>query len=74
MKMKVVAKAKGLFVKSRLWVDNRGFGMNELLGIAAALIIAGLVIIPGFEKLANSMISGLTTWWNDIADVVFTGI
>ena len=73
----------GCLMKSRLWVerrgrqlwaDRRGFGMNELLGIAAALIIAGLVIIPGFKGLADSMIDGLEGWWKDIADIVFPSI
>lgn len=68
----VKVKVKGFFVRSRIWADTRGFGMNEVLGIAAALIIAGVVIIPGFKGLASSMISGLTKWWDDIAKVVFT--
>ncbi len=72
MKIKLMAKVKGLFLKGRLWVDNRGFGMNELLGIAAALIIAGLIIIPGFKGLADSMMDGLEGWWKDIADGLFS--
>lgn len=67
MKMKV----KGLFLKSRLWVDRRGFGMNEVLGIAAALIIAGFIIIPGFKTLANSMMGKMTEWWNTTASNIF---
>ncbi len=63
--MKMKFNMKGLFLKGRLWVDNRGFGMNELLGIAAALIIAGLIIIPGFRTFADSMMDGLTDWWDD---------
>ena len=65
-------KWKGFILKSRLWFDNGGFGMNELLGIAAALIIAGLIIIPGFRKFAGDMMKGLTRWWNNtISDTIF---
>jgi len=67
MKMKVRMKAMRFFVKSRIWADSRGFGMNELLGIAAALIIAGFIIIPGFKELADSMMELLGDWWDDVA-------
>lgn len=45
--------------------DNRGFGMNELLGIAAALIIAAFVIIPSLREFADSVMEGLKGWWGD---------
>lgn len=50
-------------LKNRLTSDERGFGMNELLGIAAAIIIAGFVVIPGLRGLANSIMKELETWW-----------
>ncbi|NJD02983.1 MAG: hypothetical protein FIA99_10415 [Ruminiclostridium sp.] len=43
---------------------NGGFGMNELLGIAAALILAAFIIIPGLQTFANSVMTGLQTWWS----------
>lgn len=49
----------------RLRNDNRGFGMNELLGIAAALIIAAFVIIPSLRTFAKSVMDGLSDWWGD---------
>jgi ABC-type Fe3+ transport system permease subunit len=49
----------------RLRNDNRGFGMNELLGIAAALIIAAFVIIPSLRTFAKSVMDGLSDWWTD---------
>jgi len=59
-------------VKNRLLSDERGFGMNELLGIAAALIIAGFVIIPSLRTFATSIMTGLTNWWNNtIASKIF---
>jgi hypothetical protein len=47
------------------FADNRGFGMNELLGIAAALIIAAFIIIPSLQTFANTVMAGLTTWWTN---------
>jgi len=41
-----------------------GFGMNELLGIAAALIIAAFVIIPGLREFADSVMDRLQNWWS----------
>ena len=43
---------------------NGGFGMNELLGIAIALIIAAFIIIPGLKIFAGNVMSGLNDWWN----------
>ncbi|HEX2945146.1 MAG TPA: hypothetical protein VHT96_04250 [Clostridia bacterium] len=50
---------------NRIKNDNRGFGMGELLGIAAALIIAAFVIIPGLRTFAKSVMDGLSDWWTD---------
>ncbi len=43
---------------------NGGFGMNELLGIAAVLIIAAFVIIPGLRALASNIMDRLQDWWS----------
>jgi hypothetical protein len=48
-----------------------GFGMNEVLGIAAALIIAGLVIIPGLMDFARNILLEMDSWWSDIATEIF---
>ena len=48
-----------------LFSKKDGFGMNELLGIAAALILAAFIIIPGLKLFAGSVMSGLTTWWTN---------
>jgi len=39
--------------------------MNELLGIAAALIIAGFVVVPGLRALADSIMTELKNWWDN---------
>ncbi len=58
--------------KRGLISDQGGFGMNELLGIAAALIIAAFVIIPGLKTFTDSLMNGLKDWWtNTIAAKIF---
>lgn len=52
-----------LSFKERFLHNEGGFGMNELLGIAAALIIAGFVIIPGLRKFADTLMDALSSWW-----------
>jgi hypothetical protein len=62
-----------LMLKMRMRLKkNEGFGMNELLGIAAALILAAFVIIPGLNELAKSVIDGLKGWWTKIAAMTFS--
>lgn len=49
-----------------------GFGMNEVLGAAAALIIAAFVIVPGLRAFAVDIIESLGEWWNDnISERIF---
>ena len=48
----------------RFYSRKEGFGMNELLGIAATLIIAAFIIIPGLRTFASSVMTKLTSWWN----------
>jgi len=58
-------------VKFRLHNEN-GFGMNELLGIAATLLLAAFIIIPGLRTFAGSVMSELTGWWTgNIAPKIF---
>ncbi|HHW32032.1 MAG TPA: hypothetical protein GXX20_10240 [Clostridiaceae bacterium] len=50
---------------------NGGFGLNEFLGIAAALIVAALVVIPGLRGFSEDVMTGLKTWWDKIASRIF---
>lgn len=58
-------KCQRFLLKIHLLSDVRGFGMNELLGIAAALIIAAFIIIPNLRIFAESMMEELGDWWDD---------
>jgi hypothetical protein len=70
-----LVKPLGKYVRDitkRFFTRSGGFGMNELLGIAAALIIAAFVVIPGLKELAENLIDKLTGWWEIITDQIFT--
>jgi ABC-type transport system involved in cytochrome c biogenesis permease subunit len=49
-------------VKSNL-CNNKGFGVQEILGIAAMFIIAGFVLIPGLKSFAQEVIQELNSWF-----------
>lgn len=55
-------------VKLQAWKGSGrkrdGFGKNEILGIAAALIIAAFVIIPGLKGFAQEMMDAMGDWWD----------
>lgn len=52
--------------------SKNGFGMNELLGIAAALILAAFIIIPGLKGFATTVMGKLTSWWSvDVMGKIF---
>lgn len=44
---------------------NNGIGLNELLGTAAAIIIAAFVIIPELKGFAEKVMGELGLWWDD---------
>lgn len=51
---------------------NDGFGMNELLGIAAALILAAFIVIPGLKDFAGNVMTKLGSWWSGtVVNVIF---
>ena len=52
--------------------SKRGFGLNEVIGIAAAIIIAAVVVIPGLKLFAGDVISSLDTWWQTMASSIFS--
>lgn len=68
-------KSRSLLVsrplRARL-VNRRGFGLNEVIGIAAGIIIAVVVVIPGLQGFAGDILDNLTGWWNDMSASVFS--
>ncbi|NMA34288.1 MAG: hypothetical protein GX940_07035 [Clostridiaceae bacterium] len=62
----------GKLIRDRFIDRQGGFGLNELLGIAAALIIAGFIVIPSMQSFAKNLITSLGEWWeNTIAKSIF---
>ena len=58
-------------VVNKVKTRNEGFGMNELLGIAAGIIIAAFIIVPGLKDLASGMMNRLQSWWVNIQNEFF---
>ena len=57
--------------KKALFRGKRGFGLNEVIGIAAGIIIAGLVIIPGLMSFSETVMTRLDSWWIEISNELF---
>ena len=52
--------------KALSYLKNRnGFGLYEVIGIAAVLIVAAFVVIPGFRTFAQTVMGKMDTWVND---------
>ena len=51
--------------------NKKGFGLNEVIGIAAGIIIAALVVIPGLRNFAEGLMSSLDTWWGNMSSEIF---
>ena len=45
--------------------NQNGFGLYEVIGIAAVLIVAAFVVIPGFRTFAQNIMGEMDTWVND---------
>jgi hypothetical protein len=67
--LKCTEKGRRFFKKLK---SEKGFGLSEFLGIAAALIIAAFVIIPGLKSFATELMADMNEWWQDvIAENIF---
>jgi len=51
--------------------SKSGFGLNEVIGIAAGIIIAVVIVIPGLQVFAANVLAQLTNWWNGMAADIF---
>ena len=59
-----------LFTKANEILRSKdGFGMSEIIGTAAVLIIAAFVLIPGLRGFSQLMIDSLTDWFEDVVTV-----
>ncbi len=59
-------------VKSLIANQRGAVGKDEILGIAAALVVAAFVVIPQLRTFAGTVMTGLTNWWtNTIATKIF---
>ncbi len=73
LKRKAREKALEVCIKTRaMFMKNDGFGLNEILGAAAALIIASFIIIPRMSELAKSIMTGLDDWWEEISKTILS--
>ena len=52
--------------------SKKGFGINEIIGIAAGVIIAAVVVIPGLRTFAQTIMTELTTWWSGMSTTLFS--
>ena len=48
---------------TKFLMNKKGFGLNEILGIAAGIIIAALIVIPGLKTFAGDVLGYLNDWW-----------
>jgi len=63
--MKGGIRMKKILRKLKKFKDNKnGFGMNEILGIAAAIIIAAFIVIPQLRNFANNVMGDMQDWWD----------
>ena len=68
---KSMVKIKQKHLRNAL-AGKRGFGLNEVIGIAAGIIIAAAVVIPGLQTFAGTVMTQLTTWWSEMSSGIFT--
>lgn len=46
--------------------ENRGeLGISTIISIAIAIIVAGFVLVPGLRGFAESVMTSMTTWWDE---------
>jgi len=48
---------------AKFLTNKMGFGLNEILGIAAGIIIAAIIVIPGLKGFTKDIIEKLNEWW-----------
>ena len=56
----------------KMILNRKGFGINEVIGLAAGIIVAAVVIIPGLKSFATLIMDKLSEWWTDMAAGIFS--
>lgn len=74
----MVKKPKNVIIKKKKgesgmdFKSKKGFGINEIIGISAGVIIAAIVVIPGLMTFAQTVMNELTTWWAGVSSSLFS--
>lgn len=53
------------------WRKRSGFGLNEVIGIAITVTVAALIVAPGVQGLAQTVITNMNTWFTSISGDLF---
>ena len=46
--------------------------VDQVLVIAASIIVVGLILIPGMKELGTVLIGQLNSWWDSLSLTIFT--
>ncbi|HBQ64154.1 MAG TPA: hypothetical protein DD727_04365 [Clostridiales bacterium] len=58
-------------VKKEMAGERGALGVDQILAITAAVIVVGLVLIPGLRTFGENIISQMQTWWTNISATIF---
>lgn len=42
--------------------NKRGFGVSEIIGVGTILIIAAVIVIPGLQRIATTLMETTEEW------------
>lgn len=59
-----IAMKRGLNILRKPLQNNDGWGRDEIIGIAIALVIAAFVVAPGLRTFAQNVVGGIQGWYN----------
>lgn len=63
---KVLKKAAGYLR------NDAGFGLYEVIGIVAVLLVAAFVVIPGFRNFSEGIMADMKLWFtNTVSTSIF---
>jgi hypothetical protein len=65
---------KGIKIKTLLNRINKkrgALGVDQILAVTAAVIVVGLVLIPGLRSFGEAVIAKLQSWWTTVSATIF---